>query len=163
GSIGTGGRLAITDPRTGEHTIRVELPGKRPFVRMVIIAPGKPVLVRADLVDETGDLEIFTTPDAEILLNGKTVGVAEGAVRLLVPKLKVADYKVRAQHEGYNAEEREISVAPDVVNSVTLTLKPIEATVSATGTPAPPQYVLYRRLVGHKGNVEGMLFRPNNS
>jgi WD40 repeat protein len=162
GSVGPGGRFAIPNPTTGEHTVRVELSGKRPFVRKVMIAPGKPILVRAELVDKTGDLEIFTTPGAEVLLNGKPAGVADDAGRLLIPKLKAMDYKVSARRANYNSEQREISVAPDVVSSVTVELKRIEAAVNEIGTPPAPQYVLHRRLVGHQGSVEGISFQPNS-
>lgn len=152
GKIGTGGRLVIANPTPGEHTIRVELLLKKAFERKVTIAPGKPMLVKAILIDETGDLEILTTPGAEVLLNGKPAGVADITGRLLMRGLKVLTYKVSSTHRGYNSEEREFQVFPDVITSLTIDLKPFVAATQAT-TEAPPDYVLHRRLVGHRSSA----------
>jgi WD40 repeat protein len=156
GTAGPGGRLVIENPAVGEHTIRVTLQQKRPFERKVTIPPGKSTLIRAELVDRTGELEILTTPGAAILLDGKPAGIADTAGRLFLRDLKPRSYKVSANLTGFNLEQREIMVFPDLVNSLAIELKAF-AKVSESQSSSTPDYSLQRRLVVSEHSGLGLI------
>ena len=140
------GSLAIHNANPGPHVLRVAASGKHPLTRKIAVAPGKINRIRAELEDFTGDLEILTTPDAEVLLDGKPAGAADGAGRLVVRGLRVAGYKLTAGRAGYNSEEGHVNVTSGVLSTFTIELKRIQAVEEGTSAP-PPNYVMERRMV----------------
>jgi WD40 repeat protein len=153
GVIAPDGRLRIPRVSPGEHAIRIELAGKRLFTRKIVTDAGKPSHIRAPLADITGDLEVHTTPEARILVDGKPAGTADHTGRLVVHGLRAAAHTVRAGRVGFNAEERTVDVSADIVSTITLELRPIEALPPASNAP-PPEFVIQRKLTGHTaGNI----------
>ena len=145
GKATTTGSFAIHNAKPGSHVLKVEGYGKRILTRKIAVAAGKINRINAVLEDFTGDLEVLTAPNAEIMLNGKPAGSADGAGRLAVRGLKAMDYKLRAGGAGYNSEERPITVATGVLTTFTVALKRIEAVEEGVSAP-PPDYVLERRI-----------------
>jgi WD40-like Beta Propeller Repeat len=156
------GSFVVHAASPGPHIVRVVLNGKHPFTRRIVVTPGKTLQVRAELSDLTGDLEVLTKPGAEVLLNGKPAGVADGDGRLLIRGLSEPHYKIRAIRDGLTSEELQISLATDVVSSVNLELK-LKDEVNETGTVPPPDYVLQRRLAPNEGSRVKQIFFQQNS
>ena len=155
------GTFVIRDAKPGTHEVRVETPGKHPFVQKVTVSAGQVTTVQAKLADYTGDLEVFTVPQAEVLLNGRAAGKADGSGRLFVRGLRVLTYTVRASLAGYDPAEQRIELAPDIVSSVTLDLKRVEV-LKPSGIP-PPSFTKYRRLLGHEKelyDIRDLFFQP---
>jgi hypothetical protein len=152
GQAAPDGRLVIDAP-PGEHNLEVKLPGKRPFQQKFKAVAGTPFRVRAELIDYAGGLEVFTIPNAEVSIDGKPAGLADGAGRLFIGELKSGYHTVRVGRAGYSSEERGLYIEADLSGTVTIDLKRIEASAEA-GPAAPPKYVLHRRLLSsHSGTV----------
>ena len=147
--------------KPGPHVLRITLRDKQTFTQKIAVVPGQTRRIRADLADFTGDLEIFTTPNAEILIDGKSAGVADGSGRLLVRGLKVMSLSVRAGRAGYNSQERRVAVVSGVVSSLTMELKRIEA-ADESATTSLPDYLLHRRLVAENYYAARIFFRANS-
>ena len=71
GTAPLNGTFLIHNAMPGEHALRVTLRDKDPFTRKVMVSAGKTITIRAELANQTGDLEVLTTPGAEIPINGK--------------------------------------------------------------------------------------------
>lgn len=158
GVIAPNGRLTIQRVPPGEHTLRLELQGKRSLSRKVVVVSGNPNQVRALLADLTGDLEVLTTPGARIVVNGRAAGAADGTGRLLVRGLPASSHTVRASHAGFNSEERTVPISADIVSTITMELRAIQA-VAPAAAGLPPDFVLQRKLTGHTAGTVVPIFR----
>lgn len=130
----------------GPHVLRVTAPGRTPFVQKIVTVAGKTIRIRADLGAPPGDLEILTTADAEILIDGKAAGLSDSTGRILVRGLSAEDHTVRAGRAGYNSTERRARLIAGIVSTVTLELRPIDA-ADASAVGSPPDYVWHRSLL----------------
>jgi WD40 repeat protein len=136
--------------------LEIQRARKRPFSRKITIQSGNPNLIRAPLADYTGTLEILTTPAAELLVDGKPAGIADAVGRLVIKDLVASDHSVRVGRPGYNSQERNVWISPDVTTTLTMELAAIE-TIPEEQTP-PPNFVLSRVLAGHPGNTVMSVF-----
>ena len=167
GEAGENGRFVIHNASPGPHTVRVTMSGKSPFTKKIVVTAGNTSQVRAELSDLTGDLEILTTAGAQIMLNGRTVGTADGAGKFLIAGLTEPHYRVRVLLAGFSPEERQIDVASGMVSSVTMELT-VKAAANASETTAlppvaPPNYVLKRKLVAGEGSrVDQVFFQADS-
>ena len=161
GQAAENGSFVVHRAKPGPHVLRITLRDKQPFTQKIAVVAGQTRRIRADLADFTGDLEIFTTPNAEILIDGKSAGVADGSGRLLVRGLKVMSLSVRAGRAGYNSQERRVAVVSGVVSSLTMELKSIEA-ADESATTSLPDYLLHRRLVAENYRAARIFFRANS-
>jgi WD40 repeat protein len=162
GAASSIGSFVIHNAKPGPHTLRVTMDGKQPFSKRIVVAAGKTNQLTAELGDLTGDLEVLTTAGAEILLNGKSVGLADGTGTLLIRGLNEPHYKIRATKAGRTSEELQISLATSMVSSINLELKLADEVNQSTAAP-PPDYVLQRRLVFSEGSsVDEVFFQAES-
>jgi hypothetical protein len=117
GKVASTGRLLIPGIPPGVHLLEVQHSDKRPYSRKVTVRSGGPTFIRATLAYLTGALELLTTPEAEVLVDGKPSGVAHAVGRVLVQDLRVGRHSVRAGRAGYNSREGDIRISPDVVST----------------------------------------------
>lgn len=165
GEANRGGRLVISRPKPGSHTIEVRSTYKKPFTAQITVLPGKTSRVLAKLGEFTGDLEILSIPEATVHIDGKLAGVTDSNGRLQVRSLAAAErsiveHKVRVSRDGYNVEERTLSVDPDSVTTVTIDLQRVEAPVAASSVI--PEYQFQRRLKAHKNNPPSISFSADS-
>ena len=108
-----------------------------------------------------GDLQLFTTPGAEVKPDGRVVGIADGKGGLILHGLMAKDHLIRLDREGFKPEETTVSLIGEIINSVTLQLPRIEA-INEGQAQSPPDFRLARRLFGRKADMNGMLFTGPN-
>ena len=162
GAATSGGSYTIHGVKPGPHTLRITKEGKHPFTQRIIVAAGTTSQIRAELGDLTGDLEVLTTAGAQIFLNGKSAGVADGTGKLLIRGLNEPHYKIRVAKAGRTSEEQQISLSTDMVSSVNLDLK-LADEVHETAASPPPDYVLQRRLLsGEDTRVKQIFFQADS-
>jgi WD40 repeat protein len=162
GAASSSGSFVIHSAKPGPHTLRVTKESKHPFTKRIVVAAGKTNQVRAELGDLTGDLEVLTAAGAEVMLNGKLAGTADGNGKLVIRRLSEETYKVRAAKAGRSSEEQQVSLAANLVSSINLELKLADEVNEGT-TVSPPDYVLKRRLVSSAGTrVEEIFFQVNS-
>ncbi len=162
GAATSGGSYTIHGVKPGPHTLRITKEGKHPFTQRIMVAAGTTSQIRAELGDVTGDLEVLTTAGAQIFLNGKSAGVADGTGKLLIRGLNEPHYKIRAAKAGRTSEEQQISLSTNMVSSVNLDLK-LADEVHETAASSPPDYVLQRRLVPIEGaGVREIFFQASS-
>ncbi len=162
GAASSSGGFVLHSVKPGSHTLRITKMGKHPFTQGIVVSDGKTKQVRADLADLIGDLEVLTAAGADVQLNGKSAGVADGSGRLLIRGLNEPTYKVRAAKAGRSSEEQHVSLATDLVTSITLDLKLADEVREAAAAP-PADYALQRRLVSSEGaRVQEMFFQASS-
>jgi hypothetical protein len=162
GAIPRSGILPI-GVKPGKHDLRVVMDGKRPFAQSLSVTVGQTARVQAVLAEITGSLEVFTSPGADIELNGKPAGKADQSGRLAVPNLKALAYVIRARAAGYEAGEHRVELEPDIFTSVTINLKPLEVPIERGSSVAAPAFEKHRRLAGHEDetyDIRGVSFQP---
>jgi WD40 repeat protein len=98
------------------------------------------------LLDYTADLEVYTTPGAEVALDRKPAGVADSSGRLLVRGVAASKYyRLHCARNGFNSAEHEFRLTAGILNTITLDLKPIEVQIERPAS-APPSYHPERTL-----------------
>ncbi len=160
GRAGQDGGLVIHGPKPGKHMLRVTLQDKQPFTKDILVMGGKVSRVRAELADYRADLEVLTTPNAEVTLDGKAAGAADGTGLLVIRRAVIKTHQLRAGKAGYNPAEAEVNIRAGVTNTVTIDLKQIEVADESTGAPAP-DYKLKRNLLAEDYVAQKIFFRPN--
>lgn len=156
------GVLLIHGPKPGSHELRVTSGDAEPFTRKIVVVANKTTRIRAELTPYTGDLEILTTPGAEVLVDGKPAGAADSAGRLLVPGLILRDHTLLVRKAGYNLEEQKARPAIGLPTTITIELKAIEATGEGDAG-SPPEYAPERRLtVRGQTRIDLFFLRDND-
>ena len=133
---------------------------KLPFTKDIVAVEGKVSRVRAELASDSADLEVLTTPSAEVTLDGKSAGFADSTGLLLIRVAPIKSHQVRARKAGYNPGEADVNVRAGVTNTVTIDLKQIEVADESTVAPAPA-YKLKRDLLVEDYVAQKIFFRPN--
>jgi len=116
---------------------------------------------RTSMAVPRGDIQLFTTPGAEARVDGKALGIADGNGGLILRGLTATDHLIRIDRSGFKPEEINVSVIGEMINSVTLQLRPIEATNEGQALP-PPDFRLARSLSGQSADLDGILFTGPN-
>src|SRR5262245_17900935 len=158
GSIPQGGELivSIKEPDPRPRTLRVTLAGRRPFEQRVGFQRGQDTIVVAKLAEIVGKLEVLTTADAEILIDGKPTGRADARGRLELPSVRAGRVRLQIRRPGYLPEDRTVIISADELTTVSASLTAI---ASPTG-PAhqAPDFAPHRSLVGHTDTVYAVEF-----
>jgi len=161
GDAPANGVFLMHGPKPGPHVLQVILSNSHPFSQKIVVVAGKTLRVRAELAPYTGDFEILTTANAEVLIDGKPAGVAGGIGSLLIRGLSTEQHTLRVSRTGYNSEERKIQPAPGLLTTLTIELKAIEATDDGAAG-SPPEYVPVRRIIAQGSESAKVFFLPDN-
>jgi formylglycine-generating enzyme required for sulfatase activity/biopolymer transport protein ExbD len=94
------GRLAIGNPKPGEHNLRVSLAGKRDFQQKITVVAGKEVKIVATLADLPGSILVRTTPGAEVSVDNSSRGVADASGQLAVSDVAAGAHALRIAAPG---------------------------------------------------------------
>jgi hypothetical protein len=160
GTAAQNGSFVIHAPKPGKHVLQVTLEDKHPFTKDLIVLEGKVSRVRAELADYSADLEVLTTPNAEVTLDGKLAGIADDTGLLLIRGTLIKNHQVRAGKAGYNPGAAEVEIRAGVTNTVTIDLKQVEVADEGT-VAAAPDYKLKRNLLADHYRAQAIFFRPN--
>lgn len=114
-----------TEVTEGEHEVTVSAPGFEPFTTKVQFGPGQLVERTIGLTPSQAMVSFSSTPPAEFLVDGASVGRAP-LRRLLVP----GKHEVRARQEGFEDEVVTVQLAPGEARTIDFALRP--------GLPPPP-------------------------
>jgi hypothetical protein len=153
GVVPATGSLTITGVSPGPHRVKVTLNGKHDFEQRLVASAGEVKRIRAALADEVGNLELYTTPDATVEIDGRKVGAADHEGRLLIRDLKAGRRNLSVQEEGYNGLKDEVQIRSGETLTITLNLESVVRPQAAPG--APPSFVQVRTLLGFKNNNVG--------
>lgn len=138
--------VLTTRVKAGQHVLQVERSGKQTGTKTIRVPPNKTTRLRVELVDYTADLEVYTTPGAQVAVKGKAAGVADSSGRLLIRGLPALHYyRLHAALAGFNPGEQEFRLTPGMLNTMTIDLQRIEAP-SEPPASASPVYQQERTL-----------------
>lgn len=104
-----------------------------------------------------GDLQVFTTPGAEVSVDGKGFGLADARGVLVIHGLTTTEHAIRAHRASFMDRQGMVDVAGEMLNSVTLELRPTELINEGSAVSAP-EFRLARRLSGQSSDLNGMYF-----
>lgn len=107
--------LTIPDLTQGEHKIELSLSGYKKWTKTVKLQAGESASIKATLAaDARGGLTVSATPECEILINGKRVGVTP----LSLENLEVGKYTVKFINQERGEATKTVEVKPGAVSSV---------------------------------------------
>lgn len=114
------GRYLVMTP--GEHEVRVEAPGYRPFVAAVRVTEGRYEEFRVALGVEGQGLLLAATPiGAQVFVDGKLARtVQEGVERL---RTSPGPHELRIEHKGYTPFIDVVEIPPDRYDSLHVALR----------------------------------------
>lgn len=131
--------------KPGEHRVEVKRPGFSPFGGTVIVPHGGREKVVVSLFPSAGVLTVQSTvPDAEVFVDGKSVGRTPVRQHLLKP----GNYEVRVVKEGYVPEVvrlavrpgKDYNLSPSLVAQADRPARPrLEPVATASPQPLPPE------------------------
>ncbi|MCQ8893621.1 MAG: PEGA domain-containing protein [Methanolinea sp.] len=106
---------------SGEHQVVLEKDGYAPYEKTVILSPGRPAFVVANLARLYGSLRIQSTPSgAAVFLNGTAAGVTPLVIGDLLP----GEYTVTLSKTGYVNATRMATVSAGQEKFVIVALSP---------------------------------------
>lgn len=131
------------------HRVRYAKPGYAPRETGLTLEPGERRTVALALGPVFGTVEVRSDPEAEIVVDGRTMGRTPKRLRL-----RTAPRTIRLRRDGYRTETRTVTPGADETRYVEVTLRP-EAEVRLETAPA--QYTnragITLRLFRHPGAV----------
>jgi len=152
----------VRNPKPGVHLVRVEhAPCTRPFTETVTVIAGQSSRVRAKPAAITSSLQVFSTPGAEITIDGKRGEKVGKTGELTIAGLSTCvTHKVVANLTGFIGQQSDITVMSNVVSTVTMELKK-NAFSGEDKLSSPTVYQLHRRLTGPSGVEPIAVFRAD--
>jgi formylglycine-generating enzyme required for sulfatase activity len=141
GRASSQGRLVIDPAKPGDHTLRISLPGKQNYEQKVAVIAGQAARVEAVLEDigppptAPGQLEVESSPGAEVYLDDIFRGRASAEGHLVIPHPTPGDHALRVSLPGKKDFEQNVTVAPGQVKKITAVPADLAATVVVQTSP----------------------------
>jgi len=162
GKVGPDGQfvLVVPGPESRQHALRVTLAGRRAFEQNVTLTPGTKSVVVAKLPALEGRLEVLTTPQAEVVVEGRPAGKADTEGRVEIGSVKVGQIRVQVRRPGYLPEERTVVIGAGEITTLAIELK--EVARPPARNPQAPDFAPHRSLAGNTATVYAVAFSPDS-
>ena len=100
------------------YAVKVQRAGFEPAVDEVAIRSGETAELRLDLVMQEGDVHVNAfPPDAELLIDGETRGIASQTVRL-----HAVPHTIEVRKDGYEPYRQQVTPLPGILKSLDVKL-----------------------------------------
>jgi hypothetical protein len=129
----------------GKYDVRVEKDGYHKFEKTCYVTRNKSVSVKADLLLLPCVLGITTKPSgSRVFIDGKQVSDSPVTLDTLSP----GKHTVKAERDGYDPAESEITLSPGQKSDISLTLESIAGGIALATNPSGISVYLDGKLIG---------------
>ena len=138
--------LLLTTLNPGTHRLTLALPGFQNKNVDLVIQDRTPVSLDVDLMSASGTLNIESAPpEAEVFING----ISRGKTPITIDRIPEGKVTIKITANGFEAHEREVSLAAGEVQKINQEMKPLPGTLQIVSIPSDARVYINDEFKGN--------------